>query len=578
MKRGNKRAARFAFLFVLVVIAGAFFWWLRNRPSYLLYKANRALANGNQSEMVSQYRKLLQKKGLPKDEEIRLRKALGKIYLQTFQNSYGVSSFFSTESRFESPYIELGKKEYDRVLDLDPNDSVAHYYLGRILWFRRLEAYAMDEFEKSRRADPTNAEPVWFLAEINMDRNNATAARELALQALAIAPGFDRARKTLMNAYAALGDADGTIRQYEQLSPQAKSDPELMASYALFLSRQNRWAEAANLINDAARIAPKSSDVHLTLGRMALDTGSPEEASGHIQQAGNMAPDSVWPRVYKTDVLAQRGQCTEAALASDPLINTWPQWSWSHLMSAWTNLCEAKPDRAVASINEALRLAPEFQEATFLKAQILIDQMKFDELGNVVKTLLDGKRHQSAAYAYLSQSFLLQGKRDLAQEMADAAIKLNQRNAAAFAWLGLTRARLKDKQGATWALNMAADLRPFDAMLQGTRAFALAHYFKDEAAAKELETVLSKNRRNPDLWILWGDLNRLKKNFAEAAAAYQNAAALKPYSLRAQLGVIESAFESGQLDRADVALGAALAINSKHSDVLAWRVRVRASR
>ena len=572
------QASRMALLFVLLVIGGAFIWWFRHRPSFLLYQANRALNSGNQAALVTNYQRALRKTNLPKEDEIRLRKALGRIYLQTFQNAHGVILFFKETGDVESPYIGLAKKEFDRVLALEPNDSEAHYALGRILWFRRLETYAMEEFEKSRRSDPTFPEPLAFLAEANLERGNATAARELALQALAIAPGFGEARRTLVNAYAALGDYANVDKQYDLLSPDFKTHPQMMASYAYYLALQNRWTECLALMKDAERLAPNDGWVKITFGRMLLEQGRVDEAAGMFIQAGKVLPDSVWPRVHLTESFALRGLCDEAVRASQPLVETMPNWCWSPMMNAWTQLCRFEPDRALFSLDEALRLAPDLREATFLKAHVLIDVMRFEELGNVVRLLLAEKRHESEANALLAESFLLQGKRDLAQETASAAIQTNQRNAHAYTVLGLARAQLKDRQGSDWAFEMALGLRPFDAVVKGSKAFAESLYFQKAGAREELKDLLSKNGGVSDLWLLWGDLNRQTGNYYEAETAYQNAAGLKPYLLKAHLGVMECAFKNERNDSMDAALTSALRINSKNPEVLAWRKKIHALR
>jgi Tfp pilus assembly protein PilF len=77
--------------------------------------------------------------------------------------------------------------------------------------------------------------------------------------------------------------------------------------------------------------------------------------------------------------------------------------------------------------------------------------------------MLDEKVLESDANIFLSRSFLLQGNADMAMEMAEAAIRFDQRNQRAQAALGLARASVGDADGAERALADAVALNPADA-------------------------------------------------------------------------------------------------------------------
>ncbi len=374
-KLPNLWASRVALFFVLIVVGSIFFWWVRNRPSYLLYQATSEMNEGKQSAVISEYQRLLRKKDLPPAEEIRMRKALGTFFVRAFQETNGVSMYMNDSDSVENPYLELAKREFDRVIVLDGKDAEAHYYLGRILWVRRLEAFAMEELNLSRQYDPKNPEPLWFLARAYLERGNASLARETALQALAIRPDYDEARQVLSDAYAALGDYRRAIEQFDRLSPGFRSDPDTLASHALLLARQKEWRAADHAISEAERIGPNNGRVKLLAGRVLLEKNELEEASGKFAQAAALMPKNVWPLVWQSIGFSRRNLCDEAARPAHYLAERLPRWAWSHLAMAECFKCQGETAHALSSLDEALRLSPELKEAIDLKVQILETRM-----------------------------------------------------------------------------------------------------------------------------------------------------------------------------------------------------------
>ena len=157
MARINLPASRVALLSVVILVGGTFVWWYQNRPSYLLYQAHRELEGGNQASVIAEYKRLLTQKDLPKEEEIRLRRALGEFYVRALQESNGVSQIVSRSYEVENPFIATAKNEFERIIELDPTHATAHYYLGRILWFRHLESFAIDESSANNAPKPGEA-------------------------------------------------------------------------------------------------------------------------------------------------------------------------------------------------------------------------------------------------------------------------------------------------------------------------------------------------------------------------------------------------------------------------------------
>jgi len=572
----NRRASQIALLAVIVVVGASFAWWFRERPSFLLYQAHSGVGGENQSAAIAQYKQLLGSNKLDRQDELKYRLALGELYLRTVQENTGVSLLYREDDTTPAnPFLLSAKKEFNRILEVEPDHALAHYYLGRILWMQNLESFALKELEISRQKDPANPETLRYLSLIHQERGAPATGREFALQALAAQPSHDEARLALIEAYALLGDHANSLKEYERLSPGFRSTPHVRAQHAYYLAQQNHWGDAAAEIEGAVNADPQNGRVKILYGRILLARGLVEEAAGAFAQAQALMPKSVWPLVWRAQAQGMRGQCDESARAAQLLTEGLPRWPWGRMASAWSALCRGDDRKAVSELNEALRLSNDFPEAAQLKAQILLDRGQYDELGRVIRPMLDEKVLQSEGHVLLAKTFLAQGNGELALEMAESAIRLNQQNHHAFAALGEARALNRDAAGAQRAFDNAVRLNDFDMTIAAQAARFRVKSAPGGATIDGFRALSERDPRNAELWYLWGDAQLDRDEVSDAVQSFQTAVALRPYLLKAHLGLVTAFEKMGAGERADSALAAASAINPASKDVMARRARKR---
>jgi tetratricopeptide (TPR) repeat protein len=566
-------ASKIAFAALLAGAVGVLVWWTRHRPSFLLYQAHDQLGKGNQAGVISEYQRLLKRPGLSPADEIKLRLALGELYVAAVQESSEVDVLSAAPGySAENPFVDLAKKEFQRVLELDPSNSAAHDYMGRILWSQRLENYALDEFQKSRSLDPRNPEPLRFLAQIHLGRGDAALARDEALQALALSPAYDEARLTLVSCYSELGDTPSALDEYERLSPAFRSGPDAQSQYALLLMQAHRWSQALQVFNDAIQRNEMNGRLQIAHGRYWLERGSVREASAAFAQAAAMMPRSAWPIAWSAAAFSLNGDCEQSDRASQRLLESLPRWPWSHWARAWSRLCSGQTEEAVASLDEALRLSPDFSEALELKSSLLLDMGRNAELGELLRPLIDREQRRSFVYTKMAESLLDLGKPGMALEVAETAAKFDPSNPDALVALGRARRDGGDSAGAQRAFTEALRIDQDNLRL---RAYATP----TESSDGQWSQILSELARNgPDaseIWCLLGDAFEKNNEFGRAVDAYESAAAAKPYLLKAQLGLIAAHHKLRQPDAAAAACRRAFQISPHNPNVLAWRTKLR---
>lgn len=567
------KLSKIALITVILVAGGSFIWWAKNRPSTLQMQIRQNIEMGNQAAVISQYQRLLTQKNLPPEEEIQLRQALGEFYWDSgnVSGTLFVQSWGDWTSTPKRPFINNAKAQFDRILELDGKNSMAHLYLGLMQLVDGKDKFALEELELSRQYDPTNPAPLYYQAKIHLERGNPDKARELALQALSLNPGLDQARFTLANVYGELGDVEKAIKEYKRVSSAYKSIPEVRAQFALNLAEQNEWDLSTKEIDAALQKEPHNPWVKLFQGRILLQKYLFDEAFGEFASAANLDPRLPWPLVRIVQAHSLKGECHQAQQGAERLNRVLTRWPWTHFARGWAAICKGKDRDATNALEEALRLNPKFNEAAFLKAQIHLDKGQYDHLGSTIRPLLDFKINESQAFALLAQSLFEQGLYDLAEEAVDAAIKSQPRNPWGHIWRGYIEAERAHWNAADRAFVKAFSLNEWDPHVAGH--FALYNAMRGELKSAQItiEAALQRHPHSAQLWSIQGDIHRSQKFYTEAIQAYKQAISISPYFLQAHLGLVKSYWANGSKKSAKTAWLNASRVNPKHPLVLVWK-------
>ena len=181
------------------------------------------------------------------------------------------------------------KAAYDQALRLNPRDADTWFMLGRALYLRNEFAAAREAFETVLRLDPQQVRAYENLAR-TLDLLNDPAAAEKAFREGA---RVNQLRKhpeaRLYISYGTFlskaGRAEESLAQFCEAVQVAPQDAEARFELANQLARIQRWEEAAQEGELAARVDPGNPRVHFLLARIYTALGKPDLAAEQARVA-----------------------------------------------------------------------------------------------------------------------------------------------------------------------------------------------------------------------------------------------------------------------------------------------------
>ena len=173
---------------------------------------------------------------------------------------------------------------------------------------------ALTYFEKSIELEP--AYPFGFsaLGVYHQSMGQMDQAIEAFKQAVALSPETNLFRSNLATAYADVGRADDAI---EQLEAAIRNEPDAGSSDAdigdVYWDVLGRPAEAVSWYEQAIHKNPEEPRLRMMLALVLLDLGDEAGAERWVESAEQVASESRWTLVGRTNLYLYRGEYAEGA-------------------------------------------------------------------------------------------------------------------------------------------------------------------------------------------------------------------------------------------------------------------------
>ena len=322
--------------------------------------------------------------------------------------------------------------------------------------------------------------------------------------------------------------ADGQVDESIELLEIVDAAPDTFQKSALLVVaylRDDQIDAAQSLATKMIEDYPDRAAAHNLLGTLYLASDLPDQAYAHVRHALDIEAKNIYALANLARIEQRRGNGESAKQALKQMIEVDPDNGWARLNLARLELASGRRE-------VALDLVRPIQE-DFPNAQLLVGSVELDR-GNRLEARKIGRNiartdpSNAGAHALLGLIDLEEGAYESAVRHFETATRIEP-NSFGFQ-LNLSRGYLGagDQEGARAAITKARSMNPNSPQLAVVE-IALFTRDGDYLRAERLLENLEKNGFNPVLRLmLLGELRDAQRRYADAAAVYSAAYAVRP--------------------------------------------------
>lgn len=310
---------------------------------------------------------------------------------------------------------------------------------------------------------------------------------------------------------------------------------------------------AADLLAQAADLAPGNAEIHSHLGDAYRHLYRVEEAVASYRQALTLRPNFPDALSNLGIALTSLGQTSEAVACFRQAIVQQPKAANYHYNLGVALIDQGQFSEAVDCFQQTLALKPDFANA-------------HNQLGNLLKVGLARKPEAAGIYNNLGCVFLDRNQPDDAADCFQRAIALRPDLAQAHNNLGNALLARRDLDQAIASFRQALALQPDFAAAHGNLGNALVARGRLDEALASFRQALSLKPNSAEVHCSLGSLFAQGGRLDEALTCFRQALALKPDFADAHNNVGSLLKERGQFDEALVAFRRALALQPNFAE------------
>ena len=174
---------------------------------------------------------------------------------------------------------------YQKALQVDPQNAVAHYNLGSLLGMRGNVEQSKLHLEQAVRFDPNYAEAHSNLGNVLLLLGNTKEASASYRKALELNPGFDDTRFNLGMALLRGKEFNGAAEQFQLIVKKNPANAEALFLLGNALAAGGKLDSAIEKFREVIRLKPDFDDAYVGLARALATSGRTEEAMQVYQKA-----------------------------------------------------------------------------------------------------------------------------------------------------------------------------------------------------------------------------------------------------------------------------------------------------
>jgi tetratricopeptide (TPR) repeat protein len=427
----------------------------------------------------------------------------------------------------ERTLYDLLHKLSDQLLAKDPNSFDGLKLKGDLALLDQKPDQAVDYFRRANDVKPFDEHLIVGYTRALLDSGNAESAEQLARQLIAQKKDFGPIYDFLYRLYTSTGRQGAAVEILQEEIRNNPKDANAIIQLASHYEHANNPAAMASALQEILDNRTAFADGHLLVGNFYARRQRWDEAVTVFQEGLKVDPDRAGD--YRKRI-------------------------------AVAYLNQHRTDDALELLDQLLRTTPGDQEAAVLKANLLLDRGKPDDLPQVIATYESAvKSHpeDAAVREHLGRAYLAKNDPTNARQALLAALKIEpvaEQPRVLLAGIAIHEGKSAD---ALEFLDNHGGTVPVTPRMRYLRVVAFMILNRYEDARGELDTLLRDNPKSSDLLLLKGILAVATKRYKEAESTFASVP-LSPSDPRAVAGLADAYVSEQRSDKALKLLEAAL--------------------
>jgi tetratricopeptide (TPR) repeat protein len=457
--------------------------------------------------------------------------------------------------------LYAAEASFKKVIELNPKAMQPRLVLGNYYQSQKRFDEAEKQFRGALALDPNTLDPRKALAGLYLAEGRKADAEDVLKQAKRDLPHNPDSFLALSNFYFTTGDLDKAVAEYHALYLERPKDMQVKEKYIELLIQGKRYDEARSLDDEILKTNPKEEDALVYRSEMQISDGdvtdaaqtlqtvvknSPNNFQAHyafgvaLQKQGNLQrAENEWREALRLnpDFLDAQRSIADAAMlqgdmntledAANQMIRLQPGSPDGYALRALANINRKHYVVAEQDVRRAIAAAPQSSFGYVQMGNLKLSQKQYNDAAKAYQDALDRNADSIDALRGLVNAYIAEKQVDKAIAIVNLQIGKAPTNSSFYNLLGVVLFHSKrDLSGAEAALEKSAalDKHNYDAVIQLCEVRAAKGEI-DQAIATG-EQSLKDNGRQPNLYLLMGNLYESKSDWKRAEDAYQNVLAL----------------------------------------------------
>jgi tetratricopeptide (TPR) repeat protein len=377
---------------------------------------------------------------------------------------------------------------------------------------------------------PKKNDVSFYLASANLffSRGNTGAVGDALRQALSVDPKSSQAHLALGNLYLSQRDYVHAGEEFKKAADLAPVRSVERSKYVEFKWGAGDAGEVRQVATEMTKQAPDYLPGWIWLAELAYKDKKYDEALSLLENVFSRDAENIDGRRLQGNVLLAKGDTKKAVEVFERLDQTYSDLPFIKYKLARAYLQNNNTNQAAATLDQALSINPNYDDAVLLLAQINVATGHADRVIEPLNSLLKRRPDLGNAALALAAAYASVDRLDDAVVVLEAQVKLLPKDPQLATALGLTLRQAKRNDQAREAFEKAAQLAPDNLFLvdQLVDLDLLAKHF--DAARQRIRSQFQKTPDSPAAHYFEGKTLTAEGKWEPAEAELEKALQLDP--------------------------------------------------